>query len=94
MDVTIKKVSENVDGERFVLVDTVTRKVLTVHDTTEQSLRNFFARRNVDSQTLDACLARARQRYAETSRAQPTVDHAADTSEDDLLAGMGLDEVL
>ncbi len=92
MDVTIKKVSQNDGAERFLLVDSVTRQVLTVHDTSEQALRRFFTKRGADSGLIDQCFERARQRYAETTQAQPSVDQAADTSEDDLLAGLGFDE--
>jgi len=94
VDVSIKKVSETKGGERFVLVDTATRKVLTVHDTSEKSLRRFFAARGAATATIDECLARARERYSERSESQPNVDQAADTSEDDLLAGLGLDDGL
>ena len=94
MDVTIKKVSQNDGDERFLLVDSVTRKVLTINDTSEQAIRRFFKKLGADSGLIDHCFERARQRYAETSQAQPSVDHAADTSEDDLLAGMGFDEIL
>ena len=94
MDVTIKKVSQNDGDERFLLVDSVTRKVLTVNDTSEQAIRRFFKKLGAESGLIDQCLERARQRYAEISRAQPVVDDAADTSEDDLLAGLGFDEVL
>jgi len=92
VDVTIKKVSQNDGAERFLLVDSVTRQVLTVHDTSEQALRRFFTKRGADSGLIDQCFERARQRYAETTQAQPSVDQAADTSEDDLLAGLGFDE--
>ena len=92
MDVTIKKVGQNDGAERFLLVDSVTRQVLTVHDTSEQALRRFFTKRGADSGLIDQCFERARQRYAETTQAQPSVDQAADTSEDDLLAGLGFDE--
>jgi len=92
VDVTIKKVGQNDGAERFLLVDSVTRQVLTVHDTSEQALRRFFTKRGADSGLIDQCFERARQRYAETTQAQPSVDQAADTSEDDLLAGLGFDE--
>ncbi|MDP6557250.1 MAG: hypothetical protein QGG71_21460 [Pirellulaceae bacterium] len=92
VDVTIKKVSHSNGGERFLLVDSVTRRVLTTHDTSEQALRRFFAKRSADSVLIDECFERARQRYAETTQSQPSVDHAADTAGDDLLAGLGLDD--
>jgi len=91
VDVAIKKVSQNDEGEIFLLVDSVTRKVLTVHDTSEQALRRFFAKRGADSVLIDQCLERARQRYAETTQAQPSVDDAADTAGDGLLADLGFD---
>jgi hypothetical protein len=94
VDVTVKKVSQNDGHERFLLVDSRTRKVLTVNDISEQTIRWFFEKLGADSGLIDQCLERARQRYAETSQAQPSVDHAADTSEDDLLAGLGFDEDL
>ncbi len=94
MEITIKKVSENDRGERFVLVELSTRRVITVHDTSEHALRRFFAARGVGPELLDHCFERARSRYADASRAQPAVDHAADTSEDDLLAGLGFDDTL
>ena len=94
VDVSIKKVCESKEGERFVLVNTATRKILTVHDTSEGALRRFFTKRGVTNTSIDHCLERARQRYAERTEAQPSVDHAADTSEDDLLASLGLDDEL
>lgn len=92
MDVTIKKVGENDGGERFVLIDAVTRKVLTVHDTSEQALRRFFQQRGVAATTVDQSLERARQRYGTNSEPEPAIDHAADTADDDLLSGLGLDD--
>jgi len=92
VDVTIKKVSQNDGVERFLLIDSVTRKVLTVKVTSEEALRRFFAKRGADSGLIDQCFERARQRYAEATQAQPVVDHAADTSEDDILAGLGFEE--
>jgi hypothetical protein len=41
---------------------------------------------------IDQSIQRARQRYAETTHAQPVVDHAADTDGDDLLSGLGLED--
>jgi uncharacterized protein YfcZ (UPF0381/DUF406 family) len=92
VDVTIKKVSQKDGEERFLLIDSVTRKVLSVNDTSEQAVRRFFARRGAASQLIDRCFERARQRYTETTQSQPSVDQAADTSEDDILAGLGFDD--
>ena len=94
MNVAIKKVSQTESGERFVLVEPSTRQILTVHDASEKALRQYFAGLGADSETVDACFERARERYARNSEAQPVVDQAADTDGDDLLAGLGLDDDL
>ena len=94
VEITIKKVGENDGGERFVLVDATTRKVLTVRDTSEKALRRFFEKRGTGAASIDACLRRARERYAATMQTQPVVDQASDTAEDDILSGLGLDDEL
>ena len=94
VDISIKKVGEKNGDERFVLVDPVTRRVLSMHDSSEESVRRFFAKRGNEGALIDKCFDRARRRYAKAEQTQPSVDHAADTSGDDLLAGLGLDDDL
>lgn len=91
MDVSIKKVGHRDGTERFVLLNAHTRDVLTVHDVSEASLRQFFGKRGIDKRTLDACFERARDRYEQTAASSRSVDNAADTmQDDDLLFELGL----
>jgi hypothetical protein len=92
VEIAIKKVGQRDGKERFVLVSTQTREVITVSDVSETSLRRFFLQRGVTKELIDQCLARARRRYDETASRSP-VDENADTMEgDDLLFQLGLEE--
>jgi hypothetical protein len=91
VDVSIKKVGQRDGKERFVLLNALTREVLTVHDVSEASLRSFFRRRGVDANTLDACFQKARACYEQATNTRRKVDNAADTMADnDLLFELGL----
>jgi hypothetical protein len=92
VDVAIKKVGQRDGQERFVLVNAQTREVITMKDVTEIALRRFFARRGVSEQVVGKCLDRARQRYAESTKASPVNESADTMGEDDLLFQLGLDE--
>ena len=92
MEIAIKKVGKRDGQERFVLVDTHTRAVITVKDVTEGALRRFFTKRGVADGAVDASLERARQRYAETTKAAPVNESSDTMGEDDLLFELGLDE--
>jgi len=92
VDIAIKKVGKRDGHERFVLVNTKTRAVITVKDVTESALRRFFQKRRITDASVNQCLERARQRYAETTKAAP-VNQSSDTmGEDDLLSQLGLDD--
>jgi hypothetical protein len=95
VDITIKKVGERDGKERFILVNALTRKVLTVDDVPEEALRRYFRQQGAEDGLIDEALQTARRRYAEmTSAADARVDSAADTmdDEDDLLLDLGLDD--
>lgn len=94
MDVSIKKVGMRDGKERFVLVSTKTRQVVTSADVSEASLRRFFEKRGVQGDLMDRCIERAQQRYSQAqSAAAPKVNQSADTmGEDDLLFELGLDD--
>lgn len=94
MDVAIKKVSEQDGRDRFVLVNVATREVVTVNDVSEATLRRFFHDREVPDEMLDACLAKAREKYGKKAD-PPSVpvneDHET-MEDDDLLFELGLGE--
>jgi hypothetical protein len=94
VDVTIKKVGQRDGKDRFILVNATTRKVLTVDDVSEASLRRFFRGRGVPDETMAEALATAQERYAQAAEAkQARVDEAADTlDDDDLLFELGFGE--
>lgn len=92
MEIAIKKVGQRDGKERFVLVSTETREIITVKDVSEEPLRRFFLQLGVADEVINQCLARARRRYDEAARRSP-VDENADTMEgDDLLFQLGLEE--
>jgi hypothetical protein len=92
VEIAIKKVGKRDGQERFVLVDSRTREVITVKDVTEVALRRFFTKREIADNSVDACIERARQRYAETRKATPINESSDTMGEDDLLYQLGLDE--
>jgi hypothetical protein len=92
VEVAIKKVGQREGQERFVLVHTQTREIVTVSDVTEAALRRFFRQRGVPDGEFNHCLQRARQRYAEKSPPRNPVDENAETQGDDLLFQLGLEE--
>jgi hypothetical protein len=94
VDVAIKKVAERDGQERFVLVNAITREVLTVNDVSEPTLRRFFEQRGTNGQLLDECFDRARRQHGESSRkANVPVNQASETmGDDDLLFELGLDD--
>jgi hypothetical protein len=95
VDVSIKKVGMRDGKERFVLVSTKTRQVITIADVSEASLRRFFEKRGVRGDLMDRCVERAQQRYAQSAQSAgtPKVNQSADTmGEDDLLFELGLDD--
>ena len=91
MDITIKQVGQRNGLDRFILINAVSRKVLTTDDVSEAALRRFFGQRGTDEATIDQCLERARARFAEG--AQPVAaDDAEEANDDDLLFELGLGE--
>ena len=91
MDVSIKKVADRDGVERFVLVNSDTRKVLTTNDVSEESIRRFFRQLGAVDLLIDDCFERARERFDSNSEPPAAVDQDADTGED-LLFELGLDE--
>ena len=91
MNITIKKVGQRDGKDRFILVDATTRKVLTVDDVSEESLRRYFRQQGANVEMIENALSMARQRYAKPSPAgDGRVDHDADTlDDDDLLFDLG-----
>jgi len=94
VDVAIKKVAERDGRERFVLVNASTRKVLTVNDVSEATLRRFFHQRGANDDLIDECLDRARLQHGESARkANVPVNQASETmGDDDLLFELGLED--
>jgi hypothetical protein len=93
VDITIKKVGRRDGKDRFVLVDPRTRRVLTVNDVSEGSLRRFFTMRGAEESMIDEALQTARDRFETASASAARVSEGAETIEDDdLLFELGLDE--
>jgi hypothetical protein len=93
VDVSIKKVGQRDGQERFVLVNTKTRQVVTANDVSEKSIRRFFRQLKAPDKLIDKCLQRARERYAAESKPVPQVSQTAETTEDeDLLFELGLED--
>lgn len=94
MDVAIKKVSERDGKDRFVLVNAVTREVVTVNDISENTLRRHFQKNGVGDEAIDDCLAVARQKYGQGARKEsvPVSDAQETMGDDDLLFELGLGE--
>jgi hypothetical protein len=94
VDIAINKVGQRDGVERFVLVSTESREVVTVRDVTEDALRRFFSQLGVTSSFLDQCLTRARERYDRSAKnGRPPVSDTAETREgDDLLLELGLEQ--
>lgn len=90
MDVSIKKVGE-VDGvEQFILVNSITRKVLTAREANETAIRRFFEQLGADGHLIDTCLETARTRF--DNRHELADSSFEEAGEDDLLFELGLDE--
>jgi hypothetical protein len=92
VDIAIKKVGRRDGKERFVLVNTETREIVTVNDVSEAALRRFFRQRGVTEELLNQCLERARRRYDEAAKRSPVDEHADTMEGDDLLFQLGLEE--
>jgi hypothetical protein len=88
VDVSIKKVGESDGEERFRLINSETRRVLTARDVTEGAIRRFFAQLGAGDELVNGCLERARRRFAE----QAESDGPDEAEEDDLLFELGIDE--
>ena len=89
MDVSVKKVGVRGGRDRFVLVNSETRKVVTANDVSEAAVRRFFRQLGADDQLIGECIERARERYGDA----PEVDQERDTVGDgDLLLELGLDD--
>jgi hypothetical protein len=93
LNVSIKQVGQREGQDRFVLVNTITRKVLTVSDVSEQSLRRYFRAEGVAEEVIADCLRTARRRYStKVAQQREPVDQGAETIEDeDLLFELGLE---
>ena len=87
MEVSIKKVGERDGGERFILVNSETRRVISANDIDEAAIRRFFSQLGADDDLIDVCIERARERFNE-----PGEDDLTGEDEDDLLFELGLDE--
>ena len=92
VETAIKKVGQRDGKERFVLVNTETREIITVKDVTETSLRRFFKQRGVKDDVIEQCITRARRRYDEAPKRSPVDEHADTMEGDDLLFQLGLEE--
>jgi hypothetical protein len=92
VNVAIKKVGRRDGEERFVLVNTQSREVITVKDVTESALRRYFKSHGVRDEAFDKCLTRARELYANSTRASPVSETSDTQGEDDLLYQLGLDD--
>jgi hypothetical protein len=87
VEVSIKKVGERDGVERFILVNSQTRRVISANDVDEAAIRRFFAQLGADGELIDACIERASERFNE-----PGEDDLTGDDEDDLLFELGLDE--
>ena len=100
MDVSIKKVGERDGAERFILVNSKTRDVITKGDASERAIRRYFHDLGTDEELISACFQRARHRYAqaaqhekeEPSPSDANLDASDTVDDDDLLFELGLDD--
>jgi len=92
VNVAIKKVTERESKERFVLINSATREVITVHDVSEATLRKFFRQRGMPEELVDRCFDRARDRYAANQPAARVDDASETMQDDDLLFELGLSD--
>lgn len=94
MEVSIKKVTERDGKDRFVLVNAITREVVTVNDVSEDTVRRFFRDQGASDEMVDSCLAKARQKHGKGSRkaSVPANDAQETMGDDDLLFELGLGE--
>ena len=88
MDVSIKKIGERDGVERFVLINSETRRVMTAHDVAEGAIRRFFQQLGASDELIRDCLDRARRRFEQKAAESGELD----AEEDDLLFELGLDE--
>lgn len=89
MEVSIKKIAERDGEERFILVNSQTRRVISANDVDEGAMRRFFQQLGADDSLIDECLERARERFLESGAGSEDLDSEEG---DDLLFELGIDE--